>query len=352
MQDSIKVKSCIRYLLIAIGLTILFAVDAITAAKQDNPITALRKIDDFPLYCLNYSGDYSFDKFLRHGAKDIQELNRFLLTNKLITRELQGGQDGACSCFTATSQSGEVLFGRNYDLPGKPPILMLYTHPSNGYASISMVNLNTLKNSTSKKDTDNNIIANLSAAPYFPADGMNEPGVAVAILSVPAASFQPNPMNVSILRWQVTRLILDYARNVDEAIALISKYNVNVKAFGTFIHYFVADASGNSAVIEFVAGKMRVIRGEKPWQTVTNFILYNNFGDAGRKRYVRLNRILTANHGLLAEIEAMDLLRSVSLDTTVWSAVYNLRNKEVCLSLGRHYAQKKKFSVKTITSSK
>lgn len=74
---------------------------------------------------------------------------------------------------------------------------------------------------------------------------------------------------VFILPTVAIRLMLDYAKNVDEAIALLEKYNVNMDLIS--IHFLLCDAAGNSAVIEFLDGKMQVLRSDKTWQTSTNF---------------------------------------------------------------------------------
>lgn len=316
-------------------------------AGRSETVLSLKKLDDIPLYVMNYSGDYHFKEFLSQGAKDIHELNRFLRMNHLIGSDISDDEQAACSAFTAINESGDVLIGRNYDLTGDPPALLLYTHPSDGYASVSMVNLNTMNTAMMHK-ANRDVKTNILAAPYFPADGMNEQGVTVAILTVPGASFQHDSAKVSLLRWQMSRLILDYAKDVEEAITLVRRYNVNMTALGTSNHCFVADAAGNSVVFEFINGDMQVIRNQKPWHAVTNFILYNNFGDAGRIRYERLMSVLEKNKGRLSEKDAMELLRSVSLNTTIWSTVYNTGTKKLEMAWRKQYERVRKFGVKPI----
>ena len=321
----------------------LIAVESSALAATDNAPNVLRKVDGFPLYIMNYDGDYRFADFLRQGAQDLRQLNAFLAVHGLATSDVGKDSDLACSCFKAVTGDGGVLYGRNYDLKGQPPALMLYTHPPDGYSSISMVNLNTLMVSTGKKEV-RDFTANLLAAPYFPADGMNEHGVAVAIMTVPTSSFARDPAKVTIMRWQVIRLILDHARTVEEAITLLKNYNVNVSAFGTSVHYFVADATGDSAVIEFIDGGMQVMRSKDSWQAATNFLISNSQG-IGKNRYVRLASILSADSGSFTEAKAMALLDAVSLDNTVWSAVYNLSNRQISLTLAKQYEKVLKFTI-------
>lgn len=189
------------------------------------------------------------------------------------------------------------------------------------------------------------IWTNILAAPYCPEDGMNECGVAIAILSVPPMKFEADPQKITIYRWEVSRLILDYAKNLDEAIALLSKFNINVGSENDNIHYFVADASGNSAVIEEVNGKMVITKNEKPWQVVTNFLLYNDSGNNGCFRYYMATNVLAKQKGILSETSSMQLLSDISQNNTVWSAVYNLHTKELNLNLGKQYDLIKKFQL-------
>ena len=71
--------------------------------------------------------------------------------------------------------------------------------------------------------------------------------------------------------------MLDRAKNVDEALALMEKYNI-VGVGGPLIHYLIADADGNSVLVEQKNGKRHIMRGESNWQSATNFYL------AGEKR--------------------------------------------------------------------
>ena len=66
----------------------------------------------------------------------------------------------------------------------------------------------------------------LLSTPYVTTDGMNEYGLAVGQNFVPCRIPIEDPQKVTILSNHIMRLVLDYAKNVDEAIALIKEYNV------------------------------------------------------------------------------------------------------------------------------
>ena len=112
----------------------------------------------------------------------------------------------------------------------------------------------------------------LLRAPFLPFDGMNEHGLVVGMMAVSRADGVSDPQKVTLSGLQAIRLMLDYAKNVGQAIAVLQDYNVYFGG-GVPLHYLIADAAGNSAVIEFVSGEMIVIRNEEPWQVSTNFII-------------------------------------------------------------------------------
>ena len=67
----------------------------------------------------------------------------------------------------------------------------------------------------------------------------------------------------------------------------------------------------------------------------------------GQDRYEILENTLTQNHGILSEMESMDLLQAVSQDkisedtgkqtATQWSVVYNNTKKTAKIVAGRNY---------------
>ena len=121
----------------------------------------------------------------------------------------------------------------------------------------------------------------------------------------------------------------------------------------------IADASGDSAIVEYIGDELSVLRpGDETtmgtsegtaYQAATNFLLTPgdyDFG-GGQDRYQVLMETLTAAGGVLSEDEAMDLLQSVSREVqirddgsvfqTQWSVVYNLDDLTASIIMGGKY---------------
>jgi penicillin V acylase-like amidase (Ntn superfamily) len=94
----------------------------------------------------------------------------------------------------------------------------------------------------------------------LPCDGMNEKGLVVTMLWLNETEYPESDSRPSVTVAQWTQYQLDTAATVEEVIA--SDKQIRITPFGGVkIHYFVADATGDSATIEFLKGKMVVHRG-------------------------------------------------------------------------------------------
>jgi choloylglycine hydrolase len=130
--------------------------------------------------------------------------------------------------------------------------------------------------------------------------------------------------------------MLDYAKNVDEAIELLKKYNIVFSDPAPPQHYLVADISGKSAVIEFVDGEIKVTYNTKPYQVSTNFMIYGsnkNDWDAC-SRYKRATEALENAKGCVSQKEALDIMKEVSVTSTQWSVVYNMKSGDIDIVMG------------------
>jgi hypothetical protein len=290
-------------------------------APGESEHPTLEKVDDYPLYVLRLEGDYGFTEYLATGRLGAR-----------FTRP-----SPSCTCLATATEEG-TIFGRNFDFPPNPTLL-LYTDPPDGYASVSMVDLGYFGYSMANPPDPDGDIEILKGTPYLPFDGMNEHGLAVGMAAISHAEPPHDPEKVIIGEIQAIRLLLDRARDVEEAIGLLEAFNIEME--DPPIHYLLADRSGASAIIEFVAGEMKVIRGDEPWQVITNFIVTGSTAptQAPCDRYRAAYDGLSSSEGRVSTAEAMELLEGSSQTSTIWSTVYNLETGEVDIVMGGNYDQ-------------
>jgi hypothetical protein len=331
-------KFRVGLILIVILACVIASCAGPIASSEQRTLGSLQKLDDFPLYQMYFYGDYGFWDYLQRGGGEIGEGGQ-VESNPVV-------RDWACTGFAALGATGDKFLGRNFDWYYHP-VLILFTDPPGAYASVSMVDISYL-------GIERQILAGerpraLLKAPFLPFDGMNENGLAVGMMAVPHAEGGRDSQKMTLEDLEVIRLLLDYARNVSEAIKLLQNYNVR---FGEVpIHYLLADRQGNSAVIEYLGDEMRVIANTLPWQVSTNFLVSEQKpegSDSSCWRYNTAYSTLEEVRGVLSPEEAMELLSEVSQSgdfPTIWSVVYNLSRGQVRVVIDRHYQDVYTFSV-------
>ncbi|MEJ2614854.1 MAG: linear amide C-N hydrolase [Ignavibacteriaceae bacterium] len=296
------------------------------------PSGEIVQISDYPIFVMNYSGDYNFQNYLKTGIS----LNKFRLQDDSV---LWG-----CTCFSAMADSCKI-FGRNFDWYHHIA-LILYTHPPNAYSSISMADITYLGFSESSSLEQIKNSSSISGSPYVSMDGLNEKGVAIGQMLVPVVQppYDPNKVNLGCL--DIIRLVLDYAASTDEAVSLIQKFNFKDDEHP--VHYLIADRNGESVVIEYVNKEMKVIHNNEPFQICTNFIITGSKAPSSTPcwRYNTAYNMLKNTNGETDGNNAMEILSSVSQSITMWSAVYDMNSFSLDICVDKKY--NKTFSVKTI----
>ena len=349
-----------------------------------------------PVYEMNVSGGYYFDKFIEEGgASNDTELINFIvdnITKGIIPISMKAPTIG-CSSFTCVTEDGDRLFGRNYDF-SQTTSMIVHTNPGGDrYSSISSVDLQFL-GITEGKEIDGllNTLITL-AAPYAPLDGVNEKGVSCGIyMSYQGDRIQDegeeyhyevvatnqDTVKPDITSTTMLRMVLDYADSVESAVEMIKKYDLHDSASTSF-HYMIADASGKSAILEWVEqdgrsnddkdGSTRELKvyyndddavlgskeAENEFQYITNFIVTPDYyeneefrkDEQGKDRYDEIEKMInpdgTNTKGVVKdEAEALKILQTVGRRNwdkvngetdgngcTVWSALYNLTEKTV-----------------------
>jgi hypothetical protein len=333
-------KKWLRRILVSLLLlVVVLAASALIFRKELLTLGSLKQVDEHPLYRMTYHGDYGFSDFLQVGARNDREIERFVVKKLLkgIDIHLNIASAG-CSAFCAWNEKGQRIFARNFDFD-PAPALLLEADPSDGYASVSISNLAFAGYGSDYLPEPFTFSSFLTlAAPYLPFDGMNEKGVAMALLAVPHAEPLVSQEMVMLNTTTMIRLVLDRSKSVEEALALIKEYTLYFSG-GVECHYLVSDASGDSAIVEFLDNDIKITKIEGNYQAVTNFIVFGgrNEGEGGSEfeRYDTIVSRLNAADGVITETEAMSLLADVKIPgRTQWSAVYNLATGTVQICMG------------------
>lgn len=321
---------------IMIVVLILLSAPVIVYRNQIATLSSVKKIDDYPIYLMDYKGTYWFDDYMKtNGSDDDEDLIRFLenkLTYGLIsnTGNIEERPNAMCTCFVCENENGEILYCRNLEESIYCPSVVVITHDGTYQTIGTSFLLEAPKNATflTKNTT-------MLWEPYFTADGMNEAGLAISDLSVPYSPLPANDNAPCLTSDQICRLVLNEASTVDEAVMLFDTFKLNASMFETLsaCHFLIADKSGNMAVVEIHDGKVDVVEPiHDNYMTVTNFYLNDDTSSGtGQARYNFVEDALAAKNGVMTVDEALDLLASVN-DPFIhaeWSCVYNLTTGEM-----------------------
>ena len=300
--------------------------------EQEATLSSLWKVDDYPLYVMHY---YADPEELAAGQE-----------NDIAQNPTNGSGTGlsnawACSLFAAFGDPNGELFGRNFDWRFSPAVL-LFMDPPGKHASVSMVDITYLGFEEERSNEIDNLPleerANLLYTPLLPFDGMNEKGLVVGMAAVPTGDMVPDPAKETVGSLGIIREILDHADTTEEAVEIMASYNVDMGE-GPPIHYLIADASGDGALVEYYQGEMHVIPNQAPYHQATNFIRSAVEGpaDGACWRYDEIEEKLVETEGRLPKAEALELLSAVSQPNTQWSVVYGMQDGDVLVAMGRNY---------------
>ncbi|MCR4594226.1 MAG: linear amide C-N hydrolase [Clostridiales bacterium] len=328
---------------------------------------SVEQLDD-NIYLLDYKNDYHLPELLERGVSSLGELTAFAsdaLTLGLRLCKIGGDEGAGCSTFDAFTPDGHHLLARNFDFKTSP-CFVVWTHPKCGYAGISVVNTNFIVYGSSLRYNKLNSYRVL-VAPYCCVDGMNEKGLAIAVLQMKAkATNQTDSGKKDITTTAMIRAVLDNCADVDEAVELIKRYNMH-DSIWTNYHYQIVDASGRSVTVEYIDNVFHVYERGNPeystdssvyeddgmkFQYVSNYSLTKDVGSFqieghGEDRMCAVKKVLTEKDGIMTELEAMDLLSHVRLKykhpkypwnvVALWSAVYNTKEKTLKLAANLDY---------------
>jgi hypothetical protein len=338
----------------------VFSVLALCAAflfkDYIRTLHSLRRIPGTNAYVMDYYVDYNIAEVRAHGIDVNHVEDSFLkvycpkwilpiatrLKSSFLEEPITTISAGEhCSSVVLHTNGGHVYFGRNLDY-FHDSCLILKVHGPSGLASVSVLDLHYLN--LDRGDLEHTSLIQripLLFAPYYLQDGMNQYGVAVSDMTVEGVRPPRDSSRPDIIHSTAMRLILDYAHSTDEAIELLKQYNIHFVA--EKCHLMIADATGKSAVVEFIDGQIKPTTTHENWQICTNHRLFDktepeNCQHCGR--YKLASAELTDLHGKADANDVMKIMQSVSKSNwTMWSSVYDLTTGEFDIAYRRHYDQ-------------
>ena len=354
----------------------------ITDAGKLEMIHSMKDLDgNGRLYEIDYNQDYMLDSVMQPGITEQTELFRHiasLLFDNLPAENAEVKYGAGCSAFAAQEADGKgFLMGRNYDFRHFTPdnksylptsAILVRTAPEGGKKSISMVdglNLGFGQGFYNDGKTD---LSMLMALPYAALDGINEDGFAIGVLALNEKQTNQQTGKQRIGTTVAIRMMLDKASTVREAIEMLKNYDMDMRGNGhSNYHFFMADATGDYAIVEYTFDKdrtepkvMEVFTDDDSLRCVTNFYVApsmtgttDGWGSShGKDRYENLRKTLDEKKHVMKEAEAMQLLEKVSqppteelTSQTQWSALYNLTEKTLRLTILREYAKEYNFRI-------
>ena len=335
------------------------------------------------IYEMNYTVDYKLDDAINFGIDGQTKLTQFVgayLMDDTSGKKMSLAYDAGCSAFAAPDKStGDFLMGRNFDFNHWDkdsnridiPVIVVHTAPKGGKKSVSFVDgyfVGYKKGFYTAPKTD---LSMLMALPYLLLDGINEDGFAISVLKLDGKpTRQTDASKKTVFTTVAMRMLLDRASTVKEATAMLDKYNMCMDRDTASYHFFMADATGDYAIVEYTGKDVNIknpTNMETLWQNdtlrcVTNFyvsptMLNTEFGGDshhGRDRYNNLRAGLLKHNYNLTSSQALELLKVVaqgpegstsSTGYTQWSEVFNLTKRRLTMNILREWDKTFEFGI-------
>lgn len=337
------------------------------------------------LYEMTYTVDYKLDEALNAGIVGQMSLMQFAMTHLLDINPIDSkglSFDAGCSAFACQDpESKDFIMGRNFDFTHKDkngdrvmiPVIVVHTAPAGGKKSVSFVDGQFINYKSGFYTDGTSDLSMLMALPYLLLDGINEDGFAISVLKLdgnPTRQHYSDRKN-NIFTTVAMRMLLDRVSTVSEATKMLEEYNMCMDDDKASYHFFMADATGDYAIVEYTfkegeeyPTEMEVLKGDDAWRYVTNFYASPSMVDSpdgsvlsthGKSRYNTLKENLSKSKYKLNPVQAMELLQKVaqgpdeeatrSTGFTQWSEVYNLNKKTVKMSILREFDKTFTFTV-------
>ena len=303
---------------------------------------------NYNIYSMDVLYDYNLDAVMSSGFQCENQLREAIFKDALGTTksnaELKLSTFGCTAFKIGAKGQNQIRMGRNYDFKDDTSVMLVHCpcitdggkvrrYASVGFAALSNISLN---NDVEKKEE-------CLGAPYICLDGINENGVAIAVLTLDGTPVHETvPGRKQLSTTLAIRLVLDQAVSAPDALARLTQYNM--VAFGEKdYHFYITDKNGFAYVLEYTYDDAKHCRSRAIQATdaVTNFFIsYKDMAlgvnppwryGHGQDRYVKAKRALSTWNGNDINGTAWNILKETSqlpesgtlTSNTQWSIVYN-----------------------------
>jgi predicted choloylglycine hydrolase len=164
-------------------------------------------------------------------------------------------------------------------------------------------------------------------------DGINEHGLMVAISGLKEKPVGNPEGKKKIFITYLIRKLLDHTKTVAEAVRLADQFvpfDLDQDVLNG--HLFIADAFGQSVVLEYVDNQWQKITSEESWQVLSTKPVYNVPEIQRRNdcwRYNTMGEALEIVNGRVNLHSGMQILQDVHQIGTTWSVIYMLSTREI-----------------------
>ena len=307
------------------------------------------KLDD-GMYYMEYKGDDGFKELMaRGGCNDISVLASYVM-EFLSKGHFKPDSINVpikpvgCSTLTVKTPEDGVMMARNFDYPYGTALVM-HTIPDEGYESITTFSTDFFGFGENYKPEGfkNQFMA--LAGLFMALDGINEKGLAIAVLDAgdKVVTKQDTPKS-DLTTTSAVQYLLKNAANVKEALELLRGIDMNSDP-GSAYHFSMADATGRSVAVEYVENQMVVT--ESPF--VTNHYLCEEKFQVGLHesdhRHEKLIEQYNAAGGMMNAKQLTETIASVTqlpekgaiVGGTLWTMVMDLTHPSVTYYSLRHF---------------
>ena len=346
---------------VAVGLA---AATGIVYHKQIKSAASLKRLtgyaDGYDLYAIDIAYDYDLDRIIAADVRDDQPTSMPWWRRCCPVCRHMSSAPVCLQRFCRRRCRRRVRTGRNYDFKDDTSALLVRNHPRGGYASIGFAALNNLGDNTPLDSVAGRAAALMG--PFAQLDGVNECGVSIAVLTLDSKPCDQDTQRPVINTSLAIRLVLDRAATTQEAVDLLSAYDMHAMA-GRDYHFFINDAAGDARVVEWDPRDPDRAFKATPVTQVTNF--YACYGDEvlpnqkngelghGKERAAAIADVLDAHTGAQDEAVAWKALRAAAQEpnpeditsNTQWSVVFDNTEPAAAITLRRHWGDIDAFAL-------